>query len=270
MKKHLSTIILILVFLLGLCILLYPMVANWWNSKVQSGVISDYESVLQKMEKEDYSQYFNEAEIFNERLLGMENPLWKTEDLVEYQDILRIPSSDIMAYISIDRLKVELPIYHGTAPSVLQVGVGHMEGTSVPVGGLGTHCVLSAHRGLPSSKLFSDLDDMEKGDLFTITVLDRLLTYEVDQIKIVLPKELDDLAIEPDKDLVTLVTCTPYGINTHRLLVRGHRVDNVEVKPQIYVPNEAITVDPMVVAPIVAIPLVILLLILVAVKYRKK
>ena len=271
MKKQASTIVLIFIFLLGLCILLYPMVANWWNSRIHITAISEYESVLHNVDKEDYSQYFQQADAFNEEIRNSGRILMLDEDLQnQYEKMLKIPDTSVMAYIQIEKLKVVLPIYHGTSNAVLTRGVGHLEGTSLPVGGPGTHCALSAHRGLPSSKLFSDLDDMEVGDHFIITVLDRLMTYEVDQIKIVLPEELSCLRIEPDQDLCTLVTCTPYGINTHRLLVRGHRVDNESAAPQIYVPNEAIKVDPLVVAPIVAIPLVILTMIGVAVKYRKK
>ena len=270
MKKKASTYILILIFILGLCIMLYPIVANWWNSKVQSKVITDYESVIQKMAPEDYSSYFDPAEEFNEKLLHMDMPLYHVKELTEYNDILHIADTGVMGFIAIEKLKVEIPIYHGTSTAALSSGVGHMEGTSFPIGGLGTHAALSAHRGLPSAKLFTDLDEMEVGDTFTITVLDRLLTYQVDQVKIVLPHELDDLRIEDNKDYVTLVTCTPYGINTHRLLVRGHRIKNAEVKAQIYVPNEAIQVDPLVVAPIVSIPLLILVLLYVALKYRKK
>ena len=270
MRKRSSTIILVLIFFLGLGIMLYPIVANWWNSKVQSKVIYNYESVIKKIDQKDYSRYFDAAEEYNKKLQDTNYPIVDYKTVPGYETTLDIDGTGVMGYINIEKLKVEIPIYHGTSDSALSAGVGHMEGTSLPVGGPGTHCALSAHRGLPSSKLFSDLDEMEVGDLFTITVLDRLLTYQVDQIKIVLPHELDDLAIEEGKDYCTLVTCTPYGINTHRLLVRGHRVENEAVKPQIYVPNEAIKVDPLVVAPIVAIPLVILTMIGVAVKYRKK
>ena len=270
MKKRASTIILILVFLVGLCILLYPIISNWWNSNLQATIITDYETVLNSMEKKDYSSYFDAADAFNEKLRNTASPLMKKDGYPEYPDLLRIPESDVMGYINIDKIHVELPIYHTTSPEVLQVGVGHIEGSSLPVGGKGTHCALSAHRGLPSSKLFSDLDDMEVGDLFTITVLDRLMTYQVDQIKIVLPEEVEHLNIEDEEDYVTLVTCTPYGINTHRLLVRGTRVDNVKIKPQVYVPNEAIKVDPLIVTPIVAIPLLILMMISVSIKYRKR
>ena len=270
MKKPSSTWLLILIFTLGLGILLYPIVSNWWNSKVQSQVITEYETVLHNIDSEDYSAYFDQADAFNEKLLEMKEPIYHVKELVEYDEILKIPGTDVMGYLDIEKLRVSLPIYHSTSDDVLSVGVGHLKGSSVPVGGPGTHCALSAHRGLPSSKLFSDLDQMEIGDLFTITVLDRLLTYQVDDIQIVLPKEVEHLKIYEDEDYVTLITCTPYGINTHRLLVRGTRVDNVKVKPQIYVPNEAIKVDPLIVAPIVAIPILILVMIVESIKYRKR
>lgn len=270
MKQRLTNLLLVLLFLAGLGILLYPAVSNYWNSKVQSGVITNYESVLQTMKGEDTAAYFEAADAFNEKLLTMAQPLHHVKELTEYRDILNLPGTDIMGYLAIDKIKVELPIYHGTDPGVLAVGAGHLEGTSVPVGGSGTHCALSAHRGLPSAKLFSDLDKLEVGDLFTITVLDRRITYQVDQIRIVLPKEMDDLAIQPGEDYCTLVTCTPYGINTHRMLVRGTRVDNVEEKPQIFVPNEAVSIDPRIVALFVAIPLMLLLTVYLMIKYRKK
>ena len=270
MKNSKSTLLLILMFIIGLCILLYPLISNWWNAKVQTQMIENYESVLQTIDGEDYSQYFEAADAFNQKLLDMSSPLSHTKQLTEYEEILKVPNTDVMGYIAIDKLQLELPIYHGTSDEVLTAGVGHLKGSSVPVGGPGTHCALSAHRGLPSSKLFSDLDKLELGDLFTITVLDRLMTYQVEDIQIVLPKEVEHLKIDKDKDYVTLITCTPYGINTHRLLVRGTRVDNVKIKPQIYVPNEAIKIDPLIVAPIVAIPLLILVMIGVSVKYRKR
>lgn len=174
-----------------------------------------------------------------------------------------------MGYITIDKINVQLPIYHGTSDSVLQVGVGHLEGTSLPVGGASTHCVLSAHRGLPSAVLFTNLDRLEAGDTFTVTVLDRLLTYEVDQISIVLPEQVQDLLITDGQDYMTLMTCTPYGINTHRLLVRGRRVENAAEK-HINVTPDATRIDPMLVAPVVALPILLLLLTVLLVRFRKR
>lgn len=258
MKKQLSNIFLALMFLVGLSVLLYPIIANAWNSKVQSGVITDYEAVLSNMNRHDYSEYFDEADEFNNMLLQIDSPMSHIKEFTEYQNILRIPGADIMGFIAIEKIKVELPIYHGTSNAVLSVGAGHLEGTSFPIGGKGTHSALSAHRGLPSAKLFSDLDEMEIGDTFTITVLDRLITYQVDQILIVEPHEVDALAIDPNEDYCTLVTCTPYGINTHRLLVRGTRIDNAVERPAIIVKNEAVKISPLIVAPFVFIPVLIL------------
>lgn len=254
MKKHLSTILLVLMFFVGLSVLLYPTVANYWNSKVQSRVIDDYESVMVNMDEKDYSGFFEEADNFNASLRNMEAPFYNTEKLTDYGKILDINGTGVMGYIDIDKIKVEIPIYHGTSDAVLADGAGHLLGSSFPVGGRGTHCALSAHRGLPSSKLFSDLDELEIGDTFTITVLDRLLTYQVDQILIVEPEDMEALAIDPNEDYCTLVTCTPYGINTHRLLVRGTRIENAVEKPKIYVKNEADRVNPLLVAPFVFIP----------------
>ncbi len=270
MKKRCSTILLVLLFLAGLCVLIYPIAANFWNSKVQTRTISHYRSVLKSMETNDHSRYFEAADAFNLKLLQMDQPLYHTKELAEYPELLKFPGTQIMGCITIDKLQIELPIYHGTSPQVLAAGVGHLEGTSLPVGGKGTHCVLSAHRGLPSSKLFSDLDKMEVGDRFTITVLDRLLTYQVEEIKVVLPKELDDLSIAEGEDRCTLVTCTPYGINTHRLLVRGIRVENAEARPQIQVFSDAVLMDPLAAAPIAAVPMLLLVLVFTAFKYRKR
>lgn len=274
MKKHLSNILLVLVFLIGLCVLLYPTVSDYWNSRVQSRAIVDYESALLGLTQEDYSQFFAEADAYNAALRTVEYPLMyhDTLDTVEgiklYEDILNIKGNGIMGYISIDAIGVELPIYHGTEPAVLNVAAGHLEGTSLPVGGESTHSALSAHRGLPTAKLFTDLDDLVVGDSFRITVLDRVLTYEIDQILIVEPNEVDSLYVEEGQDYCTLVTCTPYGINTHRLLVRGHRVENAVEKPIVYVPADATLIDSLIVTPIVAIPMLLALLVYLLIRYR--
>lgn len=270
MKNRHSSLILMIAFIAGLCILLYPSFANYWNTRGQAEIISNYESVLANLKQEDYSGYFLPAEEYNEQLLTITDRFSIDRSYPGYEEILDIDGNGVMGYINIERIQQQIPIYHGTGDEALARGAGHMVGSSFPIGGIGTHCALSAHRGLPSAKLFTDLDEVEIGDVFTIFVLDRLLTYQIDQIKIVLPHEMNDLNIDPERDYCTLVTCTPYGINTHRLLVRGHRVENEVVKPQIYVPNEAMKIDPLIVAPIVAIPLVVLTMIGVAVKYRKK
>ena len=276
MKKHLSTILLVGVFLLGLGILLYPSVSDYWNSMHQTRAIGAYEDTLSGMTQKDYSEYFAQADAYNAALASLPTPLTgyevldTLEEVPKYRDVLDVNGMGIMGYIDIDEIGVELPIYHGTDPSVLNVAVGHLEGTSLPVGGVGTHCVLSAHRGLPSARLFTDLDRLKVGDTFTLTVLNRLLTYQVDQVLIVEPDQVEALAIDPNEDYCTLVTCTPYGINTHRLLVRGHRVENAEEKPVIYVPADMVRIDPLVVTPAVAAPMLLVLLIFLLIRYRKR
>lgn len=276
MKKHLSTILLVGVFLLGLGILLYPSVSDYWNSMHQTRAIGAYEDTLSGMTQKDYSEYFAQADAYNAALASLPAPLTgyevldTLEEVPKYRDVLDVNGMGIMGYIDIDEIGVELPIYHGTDPSVLNVAVGHLEGTSLPVGGVGTHCVLSAHRGLPSARLFTDLDRLKVGDTFTLTVLNRLLTYQVDQVLIVEPEQVEALAIDPNEDYCTLVTCTPYGINTHRLLVRGRRVENAEEKPVIYVPADMVQIDPLVVTPAVAAPMLLVLLIFLLIRYRKR
>ncbi len=274
MKKHLSTILLVGVFLLGLGILLYPYVSDYWNSMHQTRAIGAYEDTLSGMTQKDYSEYFAQADAYNAALASLPTPLTgyevldTLEEVPKYRDVLDVNGMGILG--DIDEIGVELPIYHGTDPSVLNVAVGHLEGTSLPVGGVGTHCVLSAHRGLPSARLFTDLDRLKVGDTFTLTVLNRLLTYQVDQVLIVEPDQVEALAIDPNEDYCTLVTCTPYGINTHRLLVRGRRVENAEEKPVIYVPADMVRIDPLVVTPAVAAPMLLALLIFLLIRYRKR
>lgn len=270
MKNTLSSIILLLVFFVGLSVLLYPTISDYWNSKTQSRAIVDYESVLQNLTPEDYSSEFAAADEYNAQMRDVDFPLMYYDRVEGYNDILNVGGNGIIGYITIEKIKVELPIYHGTSNSVLNVAAGHLEGTSLPVGGESTHSVISAHRGLPSAKLFTNLDKLEVGDTFVITVLDRVLTYEVDQILIVLPNEVDELYVREGEDLCTLITCTPYGINTHRMLVRGHRIETDAPKPTIYVYNDAYKIDPIIVTPIVAAPILFLLLVWLLVKYRKK
>lgn len=276
MRKHLSTILLLLVFLIGLCVLLYPVISDYWNAQVQSRAIVNYEAALANLTQEDYSNYFAEADAYNAALKEVNFPLMyydtldERQDIQNYDDILNVNGNGIIGYITIERIGVELPVYHGTSDAVLNVAVGHLEGTSLPSGGASTHSVLSAHRGLPTAKLFTDLDELDIGDTFQLTVLDRVLTYEIDQILIVKPNEVDSLYVVEGEDLCTLVTCTPYGINTHRLLVRGHRVETAAEKPVIYVPADAYLIDKLIVTPIVAIPMLLILLVFLLVKYRKR
>lgn len=270
MKKHLSTISLVLMFLLGLSVLLYPTVSDAWNAKTQTRAIANLERHVSDLKPEDFSDMLREAEDYNEQLRQLSRPLVSWEDIPGYQDILNVSGTGIIGYVSIGKIKVELPIYHTTDPAVLRIAVGHLEGSSFPVGGPGTHAVLSAHRGLPSAKLFTNLDRMELGDSFTVTVLDRVLTYEVDQILIVEPENVDDLAITENEDYCTLITCTPYGVNSHRLLVRGTRVDTPTPKPHIYVSNDANRIETILVAPILAIPMLLILLAVMLIKPGKK
>lgn len=237
----LLTIILVLVFLVGLSLLLYPTVSDYWNSLHQSRAITGYTEQVADLDTETYDRLWAEAVAYNETLLNKPDRFQMTdEELEEYDQLLRVSGSDVIGYIEIDKIDCYLPIYHGTSESVLQVGVGHLEGSSLPVGGESTHCVISGHRGLPSARLFTDLDRLEEGDTFRLYVLDEVLTYEVDQILVVEPTEVDALAITEGEDYCTLVTCTPYGINTHRLLVRGHRIENVEEPAEVQVEAETV------------------------------
>ena len=228
MRKNLSTIILILIFLVGLSVMLYPSVSDAVNRKHQSRAVAGYAEEVEQLSDADYQTYFDAADAYNRQLNTTPNAFYKPDLVSGYAQTLDISGTGIMGYITIPKISVELPIYHGTDEGVLQVAAGHLEGSSLPVGGAGTHAVISAHRGLPSAKLFTNLDELEVGDRFTITVLNRVLTYEVDQISIVLPTEIDQLLPTEGMDYVTLMTCTPYGINTHRLLVRGKRVETTE------------------------------------------
>ena len=270
-KGKFISILLVLLLLVGLSLLLYPYVSNYWNSLHQTRAIAAYAEAVAKLDKDQYTEILSAAQAYNASLLGRDNtqPL-DGDRKEEYERLLDVSGLGIMGYIEIPCIDCSLPIYHGADESVLQVAVGHMEWSSLPVGGESTHCVLSGHRGLPSAKLFTNLDKLQPGDTFILRVLDETLTYEVDQILIVEPQETGSLRIEEGKDYCTLVTCTPYGINTHRLLVRGHRVDNIEEANTVRVTADAIQIEPLIVAPIVAIPILLLLLISLLPKQSKK
>ena len=271
MKKHLSTILLFLVFFIGLSLLLYPTFSDWWNSMHQSRAISTYSEAVANMNNEEYDKIWSAAWDYNRSLVDRPNDYLLSEEQWEnYNALLDIGQNGIMGYIEIPKIDVTLPVYHGTSEAVLQVAIGHLEWTSLPVGGAGSHCVVSGHRGLPSAKLFTDLDKMEVGDTFLLRILDEVLTYEVDQIKIVEPHVTQDLLIVEGEDLVTLVTCTPYGINTHRMLVRGHRIETQEVKAVRRVTADAIQIEPVIVAPFVAAPMLLILLIALLIPKPKK
>ena len=271
MKKNRSNIILILIFLVGLSVMLYPTVSDYINQKNQSRAVASYSEEVENLSDVDYQAYFDAADDYNRRLAETPDAFYRPEQVSGYTDTLDVSGTGIMGYITISKIGVELPIYHGTSDGVLQVAAGHLEGSSLPVGGAGTHAVISAHRGLPSAKLFTNLDELEVGDTFTITVLDRVLTYEVDQISIVLPTETDLLQPVEGKDYVTLMTCTPYGINTHRLLVRGKRIENAENQKHIRVTADALRIEPIIVAPALAVPmLLVMLVVMLAVPRLRK
>ena len=269
MRSRKVWIILTIGFLVGICVLSYPAFSNYWNSKTQSQAIVNYEAVLEYLEPEDYSAIFQAAYDYNDALREVDFPLLNFDQVPGYYDALKLDGTDIIGYVKIYKIGVELPIYHGTSDEVLSKGVGHLEGSSLPVGGESNHSVMSAHRGLPSAKLFTDLDRLEMGDTFQIIVLDQVLTYQVDQVKVITSREIDDLQIVEGKDYCTLFTCTPYGINTHRLLVRGIRIETITEKPVIYVANEAFRIEPLLVTPAVAAPMVLVFLIHLMVKYRE-
>ncbi len=271
MRKHIPTILLLSIFVVGLSLLLYPTVSNYWNSLRQTRAISDYMEEVANLDNDTYERLWAEAENYNNTLPERPERMKPTEeDHTAYQAQLNISGSGIMGYIEIPSINCSLPIYHGTEESVLQIAVGHIEGSSLPVGGSTTHCVLSGHRGLPSAKLFSNLDQLEEGDIFILRILDEELSYEVDQILIVEPQETGALQIKEGKDYCTLVTCTPYGINSHRLLVRGHRVENQESTGRIRVTADAMRIEPILIAPIVAVPILLVLLIIFLAKTRRR
>lgn len=262
MKKRLTTFLLALVLLLGVGLLLYPAFSDYWNSFHQSRAIANYAENINKIDAAEYERMWKAAGEYNKALARESNPLYVDEEERQlYNSLLDPNGTGIMGYIHIPAIQCELPVYHGIDESVLQIAIGHLEGTSLPIGGETTHSVLSGHRGLPSAKLFSNLDRLREGDVFVLQILNETLTYEVDRIHIVLPEELDDIAIEEGKDYCTLLTCTPYGVNSHRLLVRGHRVANREAAVTIRVTAEAMRIDPIIVAPIAAVPMLLVLVV---------
>ena len=269
MKRKLSTMLLILVFFAGLSLLLYPSLSDYWNSFHASQAVATYSEEVRNLNSDKYDRLIREAREYNAALPGRYKAFFLSEsDRSTYNALLDVNGTGVMGYIEIPTIQISLPIYHGTEDEVLQIAVGHLDWSSLPVGGEGTHCVLSGHRGLPSAKLFTNLDKLVAGDKFVIRVLDEVMTYEVDQILIVEPNDLSALAIEKGKDLCTLVTCTPYGVNSHRLLVRGHRVENES--EEIRVTSDAMEIDPLIVAPAVALPMLLALLFILLVSGKKK
>jgi sortase A len=262
LKKKLSNLILVLIFLTGVSLLVYPTFSDWWNSLHQSRAIAAYVDQVNTLDDAQYETMLEQADAYNQTLIGKEDRYNLSDSELEtYNSLLDVTGTGIMGYVVIPKINVRLPIYHGTDPAVLEIAIGHIAGSSLPVGGESTHCVLSGHRGLPSAKLFTDIDQLKEGDQFMLEVLGDTLTYEVDQIKVVLPDELDDIEIEEGKDLCTLVTCTPYGVNTHRLLVRGHRVETVQ-QNHVRVVSDAVQIEPVKVAVAAGIPLLVIIMLL--------
>lgn len=269
MKNKLTTILLVPALFAGLSLLLYPTVSDW-NSLHASQAVADYAENVRNLEAEKYEQVLQDAKSYNQMLPYEQTTFALSEEEKEaYDALLDISGTGVMGYIEIPTVNNSLPVYHGTEDAVLQIAVGHLEWSSLPVGGESTHCVLSGHRGLPSAKLFTNLDKLVAGDKFIMRVLDEVLTYEVDQILIVEPTDVSTLMIEAGKDLCTLVTCTPYGINSHRLLVRGHRIENQDEAQAIRVTSDAIQIEPLIVAPAVALPMLLVLLVILLVSGGK-
>lgn len=271
MKKNRSNIVLVLLLLIGLSLILYPSVSDYWNSFHQSRAIANYAEAVADIDNDKYDALWQSAVAYNAQLAQM-GIQWEftEEQKAVYKSELDMTGTGVMGYIEIQKINCLLPIYHSTEDAVLQIAIGHIEGSSLPVGGDSTHCILSGHRGLPSARLFTDIDQLLEGDTFVLRTLDETLTYQVDKIRIVLPYELDDLQIEPGRDLCTLVTCTPYGVNSHRLLVRGHRVENAPEAQRIRVTGDAFLIDSFVVAPLVALPMLLVLLIALLLSSAKK
>lgn len=263
-----NTIIMIILFFIGLLTLFYPTLSNYYNEKIGSKTIYNYENIIDSYDFNKFKEIKDNAIKYNKDLSKLSDPLIDYKEIKNYKNILNVNDEGMMGYLSIDKIRVEIPIYHGTSNDTLNSFVGHVEGTSLPIGGNSTHSVLSAHRGLPSAKLFSDLDKLEVGDTFKIIVLDEVLTYKVDKISIVKPNNSKELMNVKDKDYVTLITCTPYGINTHRLLVRGVRVDNNVNK--VYISTEGFKINKLIVIPILTLPIIILLILIIVIKPVKK
>ena len=269
-KKHVSfsTILLVVILLVGVVVFLYPMISDWWNSMHATKAISNYVNAVEEMSKKEKAKILKAAKRYNNSRPNGVNFNLSEEDYAKYEKILDITGTGVMGYIQVPSIGVDLPIYHTVDEGILQIAVGHIPGSSFPIGGKRTHAVLSGHRGLPSAKLFSDLDKLKEGDIFTVTVLDRVVTYQADQIRIVLPEETDELAIVDGKDYCTLSTCTPYGINTHRILLRGRRIGNIN--GDIAITSEATMIPNYIVMLAVGIPLLFLMLLVMLIYYRWK
>lgn len=273
MKKHATTILLFVVLFVGLFLLLYPSVSDYYNSFHQSRAIASYTEAVDFAEEADYSEYWAAAEEYNSWLAGqgiVQRMVTAADHREEYDKLLNVDGSGILGIMEIPEIAVTLPVYHSTSEMVLQVAVGHLEGSSLPTGTPSTHSAFSAHRGLPSAKLFTNLDQLTYGDLFTLRVLDKIFTYEIDQILIVLPHEVESLEIVEGMEYCSLITCTPYGVNSHRLIIRGHRVENSTAEQAARVTADAMQIDPLIVAPIVSAPMLLILLVIMLVNTSPK
>ena len=262
-KKRLIGFLLSIACLVGLLMVLYPTLSDVWNKRHSSHTIASYVEKIDTVDDTAYAEEWEKALRFNAALADLRGYELSKEMESAYHSVLDVSGIGIMAYIQIPKINVELPIYHGTSSSVLQIALGHLEWSSLPTGGPSTHCVISGHRGLPSARLFTDLPKLALGDVFYVRVLNELLTYEVDQIRTVMPDDLNDLEIVEGKDYFSLVTCTPYGVNTHRLLVRGHRIENSVEAKKLYVSSDAVRIDPLIVVPLLALPVIGILVLLV-------
>lgn len=267
-KKRISTIALFIICLTGLSLLLYPSVSDYYNSFHQSRAIADYEHIMENLTAEDYSEAWEAAREYNESIRKSGGFIIASDEQRErYEELLNVSGTGMMGYIEIPSIRVSMPIYHGTEDAVLQFAAGHVEWSSLPVGGAGTHCLISAHRGLPSAKLFTNLDRLAEGDTFKLYILDAVLTYAVDKISVVEPDEVENARIYDGADLCTLVTCTPYGVNSHRLLVRGQRVATDE---NLHITAEAVQIEPLTVAPVISVPLILTFIIFILIRYRRR
>ncbi len=266
-KDNISIVLLIIAMLVGLSLLLYPTVSNAWNQKHQSQAIAEYIEDVENIDSESYERILNDAKAYNEKLAdGMQTPHLSEEGKKNYNSVLNIGSKGIMGYLNVPKIDCYLPIYHGSDIEIMQVGIGHIEWTSLPVGGSSSHCVLTGHRGMPGTKLFTNLDKMEIGDTFTIIVLDEIYVYKVDDISVVLPEKIDTLTVRNGKDYCTLMTCTPYGVNSHRLLVRGVRI---EANDPDRITSDARTINPMIVSSLIIAPVVFISLAIRVIKDKK-
>ncbi len=273
-KNRIFNIVIVLIFLVGAAVLLYPTVSNLWNEYRNAQLVSQYEQTVSALPDEDRQRLWNDAADYNK--VHTQNVIADAftadeETSKEYNSLLNFTDSGVMGYIEIPAINVKLPVFHGTGKKALEQGCGHVMGTSLPVGGESSHCVLAAHRGLPSAKLFTDADLLKVGDRFTLTVLDEKLAYEIDQILTVLPEELDALGIEEGCDYVTLVTCTPYGVNTHRLLIRGHRVAYTDEAEDVHTAMERLAGSSLAIKLLIITVVIMLMLSLILIAiFRKK